>query len=96
MHRNLCSLRKPGDDRPLPPAPTLEEVTQEHVERPVDTAAEVRELVGLCLWDVFSDSHEVTAADGRLLDLGSFRASGGFLGPMSRIGRSARRALIGT
>jgi len=45
----------------------------------VDTEAEVRELVGLCLWDVFSDSHDVLASDGRRLELGSFRASGGFL-----------------
>jgi hypothetical protein len=39
----------------------------------------VRELVGRCLWDVFSDNHDVVAPDGRLLHLGSFRASGGFL-----------------
>ncbi len=79
MHRNLLSLRKPDDDRPLPPEPTLEEFAQEHVERPVETEGEVRELVGLCLWDVFSDEHEVAASDGRRLDLGSFRGSGGFL-----------------
>ena len=28
---------------------------------------------------MFSDSHEVVGPDGRVLDLGSFRASGGFL-----------------
>jgi len=28
---------------------------------------------------VFSDGHQVTATDGRVLDLGSFRGSGGFL-----------------
>jgi hypothetical protein len=28
---------------------------------------------------VFSDNHEVVGPDGRVLDLGSFRASGGFL-----------------
>ena len=57
----------------------MEEVTRDHIERPVEAEAEVRELVGLCLWDVFSDGHDVVASGGSLLDLGSFRASGGFL-----------------
>ena len=42
-----------------------------------DADREVRELVGLCLWDVFSDNHDVTAPDGRRASLGSFRGSGG-------------------
>ena len=46
------------------------------VETPVDADREVRELVGLCLWDVFSDNHDVAAPDGRRADLGSFRGSG--------------------
>lgn len=48
-------------------------------ERPVDAAGELTELVGCCLWDVFSDNHEVIAADGRHVDIGSFRAASGFL-----------------
>jgi hypothetical protein len=39
----------------------------------------VTELVGLCLWDTFSDGHEVVAADGRLADIGSFRGAGAFI-----------------
>jgi hypothetical protein len=35
--------------------------------------------VGLCLWDTFSDNHEVIAADGRLADIGSFRGPGAFI-----------------
>ena len=62
-----------------PSRQTWEEVAQEHAAHPFDSEAEVRHLVGLCRWDVFSDSHEVLASDGRLLDRGSFRASGGFL-----------------
>jgi hypothetical protein len=46
---------------------------------PIETEREVRELVGMCVWDVFSDGHEVVHADGRVVDLGSFRASGGFI-----------------
>ena len=40
---------------------------------------EVTNLVGLCLWDTFSDNHEVIAADGRLADIGSFRGAGAFI-----------------
>jgi hypothetical protein len=78
-HHNLLRLRKPDNKRPVPPEPTLDEVAGAFREHPVETTLEVRELVGQCLWDVFSDSHEVVGSDGRVLDLGSFRASGGFL-----------------
>ncbi len=79
LHRNVCALRGPNDPHPLPPEPTFDEVARDFRERPVETVREVRELVGQCLWDLFSDGHQVTATDGRVLDLGSFRASGGFL-----------------
>jgi len=42
-----------------------------------DRINEPAELIGLCLWDIFSDNHEVIAADGRVVNLGSFRGSGG-------------------
>jgi hypothetical protein len=78
-HRNLCSLLRP-EDKKLPSAePTLDEVAARYKETPIEIERETRELVGQCLWDVFSDSHEVMAADGRVLDLGSFRGTGGFL-----------------
>ena len=79
LHRNVCALRRPNDRHPLPLEPTFDEVARDFRERPVETVREVRELVGQCLWDLFSDGHQVTATDGRVLDLGSFRASGGFL-----------------
>jgi len=79
LHRNLCTLRRPDDRRPLPPEPTFDEVAKDSQDHPVETLREVRELVGQCLWDIFSEGHEVTATDGRVLDLGSFRGSGGFL-----------------
>src|ERR1700687_5764704 len=46
---------------------------------PDETERNIRELVGRCLWDVFSDQHEVIATDGRVLHLGSFRGAGEFL-----------------
>jgi hypothetical protein len=79
MHRNLLALRRKDDTRPAPAEPTLDEFVGRGPPAPIETDREVRELVGQCLWDVFSDNHEVVAADGRVLDLGSFRASGGFL-----------------
>jgi hypothetical protein len=80
LHRNFARLRRPYDPRPEPPEPTRDEVAASFREHPIEVETEVRELVGQCLWDVFSDSHEVVAQDdGRMLDLGSFRASGGFL-----------------
>lgn len=66
------------------PDPTFEEYLKEHpVTVPVISASdaidEPAELLGLCLWDIFSDNHEVIAADGRVVDLGSFRGSGGMI-----------------
>ena len=80
MHRNMANFpgRKP-DAPPPPPEPTLEEITAEHADSPPEPERECQELVGLCLWDVFSDNHEVLADDGRWLHLGSARGSGGFL-----------------
>lgn len=37
------------------------------------------ELIGQALWDVFSNNHTVIDADGTAYDLGSFRASAGFI-----------------
>lgn len=45
----------------------------------VEPQRELRELVGRCLWDIFSDNHEVIAPNGRLVDLGSFRGSASFI-----------------
>ena len=45
----------------------------------MNQAEEVTELVGMCLWDTFSDNHEVIMADGRCADIGSFRGASAFL-----------------
>jgi hypothetical protein len=60
-------------------APAATEPEEEIVPQRVDPQLELRELVGKCLWDLFSDNHEVVAPDGRIAHLGSFRAAGGFL-----------------
>ncbi len=86
MHRRFEELRatrrKRDPNNPKfasQPEPTLEGVLADWKDEPMNVTDEVTELVGRCLWDVFSDAHDVVAADGRLADLGSFRAAGGFI-----------------
>jgi hypothetical protein len=85
LHRNLEEWRQLARRRrgePVvqsQPEPTLEDVRREYEPSPVNEEEEVTELVGLCLWDIFSDNHDVIAADGRLADIGSFRGAGAFL-----------------
>ena len=79
FHRNAARLAGPRSRRPTSPEPTLDEIRRTWRDEPVDRDREVRELVGRCLWDVFSDNHEVIAHDGRVVDIGSFRGAGGFI-----------------
>jgi hypothetical protein len=79
VHRNMAAFPRKPDAPPPPPEPTRAEVAAEYEAAPVEPERECQELVGRCLWDVFSDNHEVVAADGRWLHLGSARGSGGFL-----------------
>jgi hypothetical protein len=79
IHRNTLGLLKSTNKPSELPEPSLEEIATDYKEHPIETDREVRELVGQCLWDVFSDSHEVVNGDGRVVDLGSFRGSGEFL-----------------
>jgi hypothetical protein len=88
MHRNIASLgearreqdpekaKEPEEERP---EPTLEELKARWEETPIKEDEEVTELVGQCLWDIFSDNHEVIAADDRVVDIGSFRGASAFL-----------------
>lgn len=77
--------RKAENDAPaLPEEPTFEEFLAKHPPEtnpitPETTINEPAGLLGLCLWDVFSDNHEVIAADGRIVHLGSFRGSAGMI-----------------
>jgi len=79
IHRNLRGfpgVRERVDDRP---DPTLEAIKAEHKELPLEPDRELRELIAMCLWDVFSDNHEVIASSGAVVDIGSFRGSAGFI-----------------
>lgn len=47
--------------------------------RDVDEDKEPLTLLGLCLWDIFSDNHTVIDSNGMEYNLGSFRGSAGFI-----------------
>jgi hypothetical protein len=85
IHRNIESLfharEHHGDAKMHAPLaePTLEDVRREYQPRPVRPDEELTELVASCLWDVFSDNHDVIVADGRVADIGSFRGASAFL-----------------
>ncbi len=51
---------------------------------------EPADLLGRCLWDIYSNNHKVLTADGRAVDLGSFRAAAAFLAAF----RSRREANV--
>jgi hypothetical protein len=79
LHRNLRNWPWFAKDRLDEPEPTREDVQSDYKDSPVDTTREVRELVAMCLWDVFSNENEVVDWDGRLVDIGSWRGAAGFL-----------------
>ena len=79
FHRNIERLWGSRRKTAPRPEPTLDEIRRECHDEPIEVEREVRELVGRCLWDVFSDNHDVVAPDGRLVDIGSFRAAGDFI-----------------
>ncbi len=87
MHRRLHELRslrgRSDEARPtettIDPEPTLASTRAEYKSTPVNAQEELTELVGLCLWDVFSDNHDIVVADGRVADMGSFRGASAFL-----------------
>lgn len=84
MHENMRELfaarrAKENDEREEPAPPNLDEIRAQCQTTPGEPQRECRDLVGMCLWDIFSDNHEVIGPDGRVVDLGSFRASAGFL-----------------
>jgi hypothetical protein len=98
FHRNLEKPRRlhdkresAGDDASSP-EPTIDEVRREYQPHPVQQDEELTDLVGMCLWDVFSDNHEVIAADGRVADIGSFRGAGAFLDEHLTVKRARARA----
>jgi len=76
MHRGFARLRKEG--APEEPEPLFDENAIEEAAE-VNVEEEVARLVGLAIWDIFSDNHKVSGSDGRTLEMGSHRASAGWI-----------------
>ncbi len=76
IHANMAGLLR--KDKSPSPAPTREEFVDDSDDA-LAPDEEISRLVGMCLWDIFSESHDVLDDAGRELSLGSFRASAGFL-----------------
>lgn len=72
LHRSSewlrCTLKTKNPENP-PRAPdpqsTMEQVLADWQDQTVNILDEAMEIVGRCLWDVFSDNHKVIAEDGR-------------------------------
>src|SRR3990170_1112375 len=73
FHTNLSALKKGKAGQPDPP-PTLEKIKKEYKPSPFEPKREMQELIGYCLWDIFSDNHEVIDKKG-IYEIGSFRGA---------------------
>ncbi len=80
IRENLKSLlqREPVSPEVSQPL-TLDTVRRDMIYREPNPIEECADLLGCCLWDVFAENHDVVAADGMLVDLGSFRSAAGFI-----------------
>lgn len=77
LRENLRRLRR------TPASEEESHITLDTIRREIPVEApnpreECADLMGCCLWDIFSDNHEVRTADA-LVDLGTFRAAAGFI-----------------
>lgn len=86
IHTNIQELLAARGRAGATPPPSLEEIRREYRAEPSQPRTECGDLVGLCLWDVFSDNHDVFTPQGLLVDLGSFRGSAGFIADFRKTG----------
>ena len=77
MHRNIKSLAQKAG-RSLP-EPRLEDFENEPPPVSDSPLEDLLDLLGDCVWSVFSENHDVVAPDGAVYHLGSWRGSGGFI-----------------
>lgn len=81
MWWRAAAAKKRGEPLPEPDVPTFEQFLREREAAPdrppQPEATEIARLLGLCLWDIFSDNHCVLDPQGRDVDIGSFRGAAG-------------------
>lgn len=89
IHHNIERLPFGRPHEPKPP-PTFQAIQAEYKPTPPEPKRECQELICRCLWQVFSDNHEVITLDRRVVDIGSFRGAAGFLADLlnREIGRT--------
>jgi hypothetical protein len=81
-----CDVPSTDSDHTFPsntPADSHPRTSSRVLGSAVNQQEEVTELVGMCLWDIFSDNHDIIAPGGRPADIGSF--------PIDRAWREHRR-----
>lgn len=74
FHNNANQLLK-KDESP----PTREEIEADYEERLCHPRDELLQLLGECVWNIFSNNHSVIGPEGEEYNLGSFRGSGRFI-----------------
>ncbi len=81
IHENLNRLPwRKGPPEPPPDRETFfRELENSPTRMPEPDEVELAHLVGLCLWDILSDNHDLVFPDGRIRHMGSFRMVGGIL-----------------
>ncbi len=80
-HEILMDLRSKStkSDEPPSPAPSLEDFLDKPDEVPVKPLDELIDILGHCVWHVFSENHDVVDAEGNAYHLGSWRGSARFI-----------------
>jgi len=74
FHKSINQLLKESE-----PPPTREEIEADYEERPCYPRDELLQLLGECVWNIFSNNHSVIGQEGEEYNLGSFRGSGRFI-----------------
>ncbi len=95
FHTNIQELFAASGRTQATPPPTLDEIRREYRTEPCQPQKECGDLVGLCLWDVFSDNHEVFTPEGALVDLGSFRGAAGCIAELRQWGSESAAGFRG-
>lgn len=78
IQENITSISK----KPAPPTDRdafFKEIREEAQREPEPDAVELGHLVGLCLWDILSNNHDLIFPNGDIRYMGSFRMVGGIL-----------------
>lgn len=77
-HKSLDNLMARIKSEPQTEVESFEDFKRHYTPEAIDPTLELQELVGSCLWDIFSDNNDVVK-DNKCYHLGSFRGSARFI-----------------